>query len=131
MNNISRVLAVVIAMYLAGCGDDHVPASDAGTTSTDSSTNWPPTWRYAEERWADAWCSYVERCYPADFERIYNDQYTCGVSVVEQNCKINAHGCDTLFPIELLGDLMTCHDQMREISCLATDAPTICLAVWQ
>lgn len=125
---INLALLTMLLVSVCGCVDDRVPADPS---APDAPPVEPVTWRYAEQRWADAWCSYAERCYPPQFENLYHDHGTCEVATVAINCHINAHGCDTLFPLERLYDLGRCRDQMQEISCLATEAPNICLVVWQ
>lgn len=129
--------ALAFVLTLAACGDNIVPIDPDAAPPPDAEIHGDPdvqdveTWGDAEQVWADAWCLYAERCYPEDFEFYYGSYEYCRTAVQEENCMYQSHGCDSGFPRDRLNWLDRCYEEMLEIACDATMAPSVCYAAFQ
>ena len=123
----------VIALTLVGCGDNYSAPEEPDALEPDAALV-VVTWDDAEAGWADAWCTYEARCYPAQLEMYFGDLKMCREKVRAQNCALRvAYGfpsCAEPFPESGREYLTACFEDMADIACEATEAPDSCYAAW-
>ena len=132
--------AVGASMLLTGCGDNTRPAiADAADDSPATPDAWEfpegsLTIRDAERVWAEAWCTYAERCVPDKFAEIYASHEECVATVLAKNCMLRVqYGlklCEEPFRDQDRDNLRQCYADMGNIACTATQAPTTCIAAF-
>lgn len=113
-------LALILA--IASCGDNNKPEPEV------------ETWGDAIEVWADAWCSYAERCFEQEFELFFETHENCVNDVVIDDCSYrNSTGgsCRTPYPQDRTDELEQCHQEMTDIVCTATTAPDSCFLAFE
>lgn len=112
-----KVLSTILLLSFAACGDNIAPAS-------------PPTWEDAWGVWAEAVCSYMERCYPKRYLEEEHDD--CVVAVTYDNCHQSLYDCNSEFPVEDRSDeLAACEADMEALTCGAPFAPESCFRAFE
>lgn len=122
--------ALLLACLVA-CGDNVAPPLDA---PIDAPIDAPHTftWGDAEAVYADGWCAYAERCFPAEFASHFGDHAGCVLAIAAQNCAsaLRVNPCTDAYPTDRDRELTTCHDELAGIECTATSAPAACYSAF-
>lgn len=105
-----RNILLLAIFALTACGDNEIPT----------------TWGDAAQSWSEGWCSYYNRCFPADLQYEYGTYDGCVLSVKNRNCTVGAFDCADYYPENREEFLTDCHNEMVALPCDAHSVPESC-----